>query len=353
MTLRGRLLAVALLTLAVGIGVPARHREHRPRAEHPGRDLQRDARQRGCPDLGAHHHADERPGPRDGERRRPGPAAPGCSTATASSSAPRTRVPSSTASPPGSAACAGPRSRRGPTTCACARCRSAPPASRQPVGSVVVAYSTSSVENLQHTVLIGSFTLAALVLLAGAIVIRSALDGALRPVAQMTASAREWSAHDLDRRFDLGPARDELTSLAATLDGLLARIAASRRHEQRFAAEVAHELRTPLTAPAAAGRARARGRPGRRRGAHRGAARRSSGRPSASARRSTRCWRWRATRSTRPAAASTSRRSRGSWRTSTRWSPPPACHARRAIPRSCAARSCRSSRTRGATRAGA
>ncbi len=85
-------------------------------------------------------------------------------------------------------------------------------------------------------------------LLAGAIVIRSALDGALRPVAQMTASAREWSAHDLDRRFDLGPARDELTSLAATLDGLLARIAASRRHEQRFAAEVAHELRTPLTA---------------------------------------------------------------------------------------------------------
>ena len=41
-------------------------------------------------------------------------------------------------------------------------------------------------------------------------------------------------------------ARDELTGLAATLDGLLARIAASRRHEQRFAAEVAHELRTPI-----------------------------------------------------------------------------------------------------------
>src|SRR5204862_7700559 len=55
-----------------------------------------------------------------------------------------------------------------------------------------------------------------------------------------------WGAHDLDRRFDLGPARDELTGLAATLDVLLARIAASRRHEQRFASEVAHELRTPL-----------------------------------------------------------------------------------------------------------
>jgi len=32
------------------------------------------------------------------------------------------------------------------------------------------------------------------------------------------------------------------------LDGLLARIAASRRHERRFADEVAHELRTPLAA---------------------------------------------------------------------------------------------------------
>ena len=43
-----------------------------------------------------------------------------------------------------------------------------------------------------------------------------------------------------------GRARDELTGLAATLDNLLARIAASRRHEQRFAGEMAHELRTPI-----------------------------------------------------------------------------------------------------------
>jgi signal transduction histidine kinase len=64
----------------------------------------------------------------------------------------------------------------------------------------------------------------------------------------MTDAAEDWGSHDLDRRFDLGPSRDELTRLAATLDGLLGRIAASRRHEQRFAGEVAHELRTPLAA---------------------------------------------------------------------------------------------------------
>ena len=64
----------------------------------------------------------------------------------------------------------------------------------------------------------------------------------------MTAEAEDWGAHDLDRRFDLGPVQDELTGLGAVLDGLLSRIAASRHHEQRFATETAHELRTPLAA---------------------------------------------------------------------------------------------------------
>jgi signal transduction histidine kinase len=114
------------------------------------------------------------------------------------------------------------------------------------VGAVVVAFSVEPLERLQQEVLFGSLVVAALVLLAAGLAIRSALGAALRPVAQMTASARDWGVHDLDRRFDLGPPRDELTGLAATLDGLLARIAASRRHEQRFASEVAHELRTPI-----------------------------------------------------------------------------------------------------------
>ena len=52
---------------------------------------------------------------------------------------------------------------------------------------------------------------------------RWVLAAGLRPVARMTAQAAEWSEHDLDRRFDLGPPHDELTQLAATLDGLLGR----------------------------------------------------------------------------------------------------------------------------------
>ncbi len=120
------------------------------------------------------------------------------------------------------------------------------PGSRTAVGAVVVAISVRSLERLQQEVLLGSVVIAALVLLAGGLAIRGAVNGALRPVGQMTASAEDWGAHDLDRRFALGDPRDELTALAATLDRLLARIAASRRHEQHFASEVAHELRTPL-----------------------------------------------------------------------------------------------------------
>jgi signal transduction histidine kinase len=120
------------------------------------------------------------------------------------------------------------------------------PGATQPRGAVVVALSTAALENLQKEVLVGSLIIAALVMLAGAIALWTAIGRALEPVQHMTASAEDWGAHDLDRRFDLGPPRDELTGLAATLDGLLARIAASRRHEQRFASEVAHELRTPI-----------------------------------------------------------------------------------------------------------
>jgi signal transduction histidine kinase len=113
-------------------------------------------------------------------------------------------------------------------------------------GGVVAAVSLVPYEDTEHIGLLATIALSAFVLLAGAIVAWRAVGAALRPVADMTAHAEDWSEHDLHRRFDLGPPRDELTGLAATLDGLLARIEGTLRHEQRFSAEVAHELRTPL-----------------------------------------------------------------------------------------------------------
>ena len=114
------------------------------------------------------------------------------------------------------------------------------------VGAVVAGASLTPYDQTRRTALVASILLAVTVLLASAAAARWLIHRALRPVARMTKQAAEWSEHDLDRRFALGPPTDELTQLAATLDDLLDRLAASLRHEQRLSAEISHELRTPL-----------------------------------------------------------------------------------------------------------
>jgi signal transduction histidine kinase len=115
------------------------------------------------------------------------------------------------------------------------------------IGTVVVGVSRGPYERTEHLAVLAIAFLDVCIVVVGALLARRAVGKALQPVADMTAQAADWSEHDLDRRFGLGPPRDELTALSATLDGLLARIAASVRREQRFSAELAHELRTPLT----------------------------------------------------------------------------------------------------------
>jgi two-component system, OmpR family, sensor kinase len=115
------------------------------------------------------------------------------------------------------------------------------------VGTVVAAVDLAPYEQIERTGLVASSVLALLALVAVAGASRWILSRALRPVATMTRKAAEWSEHDLERRFALGEPQDEFTTLAATLDGLLDRVAASLRHEQNLTAELSHELRTPLT----------------------------------------------------------------------------------------------------------
>lgn len=118
---------------------------------------------------------------------------------------------------------------------------------RERIGTVVVGVSRRPYDHTEHLALFALLALDVLIVAFGALLARRAVGKALRPVADMTAQAADWSEHDLHRRFDLGPPRDELTALSATLDRLLARIESSLRHEQRFSAEMAHELRTPLS----------------------------------------------------------------------------------------------------------
>ena len=113
-------------------------------------------------------------------------------------------------------------------------------------GTVVAATSLVPYERTERAARIASLILFGVLFVVAALLTRWIVALALRPVARMTAQAADWSEHDLDRRFGLGPPRDELTTLAATLDSLLGRVAASLRREQRFSSELSHELRTPL-----------------------------------------------------------------------------------------------------------
>ena len=70
---------------------------------------------------------------------------------------------------------------------------------------------------------------------------------ALRPVDQMTTTARRIEAEHLGKRLDGAEVDDELGRLARTLNEMLARLEAAFAQVRRFSADASHELRTPLT----------------------------------------------------------------------------------------------------------
>jgi signal transduction histidine kinase len=69
---------------------------------------------------------------------------------------------------------------------------------------------------------------------------------ALRPLRDITATARQISATSLDRRLALAGPDDEITELGNTIDDLLGRLEAAFAAQRQFAANASHELRTPL-----------------------------------------------------------------------------------------------------------
>jgi len=69
----------------------------------------------------------------------------------------------------------------------------------------------------------------------------------LRPLKQMTSTARRLSGSTLHERIALKGPRDELKDLADTFDEMLERLDTAFRAQKDFVANASHELRTPLT----------------------------------------------------------------------------------------------------------
>jgi hypothetical protein len=69
---------------------------------------------------------------------------------------------------------------------------------------------------------------------------------ALRPLREITATARRVSGENLGERIALKGPADELKELADTFDGMLARLDGAFASQRHFVANASHELRTPL-----------------------------------------------------------------------------------------------------------
>lgn len=70
----------------------------------------------------------------------------------------------------------------------------------------------------------------------------------LRPLRIITATTQQLSEANLHERLSLAGPRDELRTLADTIDGLLERLERAFEAQRRFVTNASHELRTPLAA---------------------------------------------------------------------------------------------------------
>jgi signal transduction histidine kinase len=115
------------------------------------------------------------------------------------------------------------------------------------IGPHAAAQAAAQDAHIREVEIIGVAALAVMVLLAlaGGWLIAGRL---LRPLRTITATARDISASNLNRRLDLAGRDDEFAELGETLDDLFGRLEASFESQRHFVANASHELRTPLTA---------------------------------------------------------------------------------------------------------
>lgn len=69
----------------------------------------------------------------------------------------------------------------------------------------------------------------------------------IAPIHQLIQVAAAIDDHNIEKRLPLPPRRDEIHTLATTINELLNRIERSLKREKQITADISHELRTPLT----------------------------------------------------------------------------------------------------------
>jgi signal transduction histidine kinase len=98
-----------------------------------------------------------------------------------------------------------------------------------------------------NSMLVASLVLLGMVGIVAAVLGWLLAGRALRPLQQITATARRVADRSLHERIALDGPHDEIKELADTFDGMLERLDRAFEGQQRFVANASHELRTPLT----------------------------------------------------------------------------------------------------------
>jgi len=87
------------------------------------------------------------------------------------------------------------------------------------------------------------FLAVALAAIAGYILVKKVLT----PLRQVSDTAREISAGNMDKRLDINGTGNEVVELAESFNFMLDKINESFARQKQFVADVSHELRTPVT----------------------------------------------------------------------------------------------------------
>src|SRR5271157_4011125 len=110
------------------------------------------------------------------------------------------------------------------------------------IAAVSYAQASDSLATLAKALIIGTPLLLGLLALA----IWLVTGYTLRPIAELRRGAAEVTETGVPRDLPVPPARDEVRSLAVTLNDMLSRLADAQQRQRDLVSDTAHELRSPI-----------------------------------------------------------------------------------------------------------
>jgi signal transduction histidine kinase len=110
------------------------------------------------------------------------------------------------------------------------------------IAAISYASASDSLATLAKALVIGTPLLFGLLALA----IWLVTGYTLRPIAELRRGAAEVTETGVPRDLPVPPARDEVRSLAVTLNDMLARLADAQQRQRDLVSDTAHELRSPI-----------------------------------------------------------------------------------------------------------